>query len=98
MINSGFGSRMILSPRMTVNPKVAQDARDFGDFSRKDNRKLLVELFNEIAGVPSYSMRMLQDEFIQDRMEPGEMVSFVKICRELVAVASSTGQIFGYPS
>lgn len=89
---------MTLLSRVTVIPKVAHDSRDFTDFSQQDNRRLLVELFNQIAGAPSYPMRMLQDEFIQGRMEADEMSAFVEICRELVAAASSTGQIFGYPS
>lgn len=47
----------------------------------------LVDNLNCIRGPPSMAMAMLQEEFIDEQMEPDETVAFARVCYGLLAVA-----------
>jgi hypothetical protein len=81
---------MISASGERVSPNVVNDPCDVADFSQRDSRARLVKLFNEVAGVPSYAMCTLQEEFVLGRMEPAEAVAFVEVCSGLISVALSS--------
>ena len=82
---------MAMKPIRLSDELAANDSWNYAEFTLKKNRIDLIDQYNEIAGMPSYAMGVLQEEFIQDRMSPSETISFVKVCRGLIAVALISG-------
>jgi hypothetical protein len=81
---------MVMTPILAPGKRAANDSWDYAEFVVKKHRADLVDHFNQIAGRPSYAMKVLQDEFIEDRMDPREMIAFIKVCRGLIAAAITT--------
>lgn len=69
---------------------VMHDLQAITDLVQRENRAFLVDLLNQVAGVPSYSMRALQEEFVFGCMEPAEAAAFVEVCSGMISVAFST--------
>lgn len=59
----------------------------FGSVAMRDRRRRLVNRFNQLTGVPSYSVTRLQEEFIEDKLAPDEMVGFAEMCSNLIQAA-----------
>lgn len=71
----------------TDDRRAANDSWDEAEFASRENRVILIEKYNEIAGLPSHPMSIVQDEFIRDSMSQHETIAFVKVCRGLIAAA-----------
>lgn len=57
---------------------------DLAQYAIKQNRFTLMTRFNELVGSPSYAMTVVQDEFIDGRMGPDEMIDYARACREII--------------
>lgn len=64
------------------------DPWEFARYALKSNRAELIARFNHLVGAPSYTVAVLQAEFINDRMYPEEMLAFVKEYTRIIATAS----------
>jgi hypothetical protein len=60
---------------------------EFAAYALREHRIALVNDLNRLSGPPSPAMSIFQDEFIEDRMEPGETIAFAKVCYGLLAAA-----------
>jgi hypothetical protein len=68
-------------PRATASQR---ESWHLAKYALKQNRETLMAHLNNLVGAPSYTMTIVQDEFISDRMEPGEMVNYARACREII--------------
>jgi hypothetical protein len=66
-------------------------SRENANLTLKEARVALVDQYNQIAGRPSLAMIVVQDEFINERMDPSEMIAFAKVIHGLIAVAKKNG-------
>lgn len=85
---------MTTSKISTKGRRAANDSWDYVELTLRENRVVLIKMYNEIAGPPSLPMSVVQDEFIKDLMSEHETIAFVKVCRGLIAAA----QVGAWPS
>lgn len=70
-----------------------EDPWAYVDFMLKKNRLDLINEFNRVVGPPSYQIQIVQNDFIQDRMDPAETIAFVKVCRGLIAAGFAVDRL-----
>lgn len=64
---------------------------DVAALALRENRVDLIRRFNRVAGAPSPGVTRLQDEFIEGKLDPQEVVNFAKVCLGLIAAAEKAG-------
>jgi hypothetical protein len=62
--------------------------RLISEFSAEDKRIDLIQRYNEVAGHPGAAVMQVQDEFINNRMEPDEAVAYIAVCMSLIRAAT----------
>lgn len=66
----------------------ASNRWDFGTYALRSNRLALITRVNQLVGRPSYTVSVLQQEFVDDRMCLEEMMALVREYGFLIAAAS----------
>lgn len=61
-----------------------RESWNLAQYAIKQNRAALMARFNELVGSPSYAMSVVQDEFVDGRMGPDEMIDYARACREII--------------
>ena len=64
----------------------------FEEYIVKGKRIDLVERYNALVGQPGTAVAHVQDDFINSRMEPQEVVDFVGVCEELLDACKKRAQ------
>ena len=54
------------------------------EYAVLERRLDLINRYNETVGPPSPGVLQVQNDFIRDRMDPGELVAFVQVCEGLI--------------
>lgn len=58
-----------------------------------EHRLALIDDLNRLVGPPSDAMALLQNEFIDDRMDDFETIAFAKFCYDLLKEVVENGSL-----
>lgn len=57
-------------------------------YASPESRLILLFDYNNIVGPPSESVARVQDDFINARMAPEELVNFIITCKSIISAAN----------
>lgn len=60
---------------------------EFAQYALRNNRLALINRFNGLVGKPSYAISVMQEEFVEDRMDFSEMIALVREYSFIIAAA-----------
>lgn len=61
-----------------------RESWNLAQYALQKNRDILMDSFNKVVGLPSYAVAIVQNEFINGRMEAEEMMDYARACREII--------------
>lgn len=65
-------------------PAAVRDSWNLAQYVVSQNRASLMVKFNEIVGLPCYSMAVVQYEFVSGTMDFVEMMEYAETCLEII--------------